>query len=206
MKTSIKKNLSRKSLSLTFSFIILSVFLFTNSVYAHCDSYDGPVIKDAKKALMQNDVSFVLKWISEEQEKEIVSLFNKTYKLKDKDEEVYEIVEKHFFETLVRLHRATEGAPFSGLKPAGTTKRIIVMSDNAIQNSDIDNLLMKLDNHIRKVVKKKFNKVMELSKTKDISPEDGRKYVKAYVDYTHTLEEIHNVLEHDNKKHSEHKH
>ena len=50
-------------------------------VSAHCDSYDGPVIKDATKALETNNVNLVLKWITDEQEKEIIPLFNKTYKL-----------------------------------------------------------------------------------------------------------------------------
>ena len=31
---------------------------------AHCDSYDGPVIKDASKALETNNVNLVLKWIT----------------------------------------------------------------------------------------------------------------------------------------------
>jgi hypothetical protein len=30
-----------------------------------------------------------------------------------------EVADRHFFETVVRLHRAGEGAPYTGLKPAG---------------------------------------------------------------------------------------
>ena len=90
-------------------------------VSAHCDSYDGPVITDAKKALEIKDAKPILKWISSEQEDEVVSLFKKTLSLKDGDKEIYSIVEKYFFETLVRLHREPEGAPYTGLKAAGTT-------------------------------------------------------------------------------------
>lgn len=164
--------------------------------FAHCDSYDGPVIKDAVKALETNNVNLVLKWVSLEQEKEIIPLFNKTHQLKSGDKEVYTIVEKHFFETLVRLHRETEGAPYTGLKPAGTTKPIIQMTDKALKDGNVDDFLVKFDSHIDKVVREKYQKVAELNKVKDNSKEQGRAFVEAYVDYTHTVEALYDILEH----------
>jgi hypothetical protein len=141
-------------------------------------------------------VQLVLKWIDKSQESEIISLFNKTYKLKTGDKEIYEIVERHFFETLVRLHRETEGAPYTGLKPAGTTKKIVVMSDKAIESGSIDDLMKKFSNHLEMVFREKYNKVLELEKVKNESVEKGRAYVKAYVEYTHLLEGMHDMLEH----------
>jgi len=177
--------------------IFIAIFLFSlNQVFAHCDSWDGPVVKDAIKALETNNVKLVFKWINKDQEDEIASLFDKTYSLKNKDQEIYKIVEKHFFETLVRLHRETEGAPFTGLKPAGNIKPIIQMSDKAVIANDINSLTTKLNNHILKTINEKFQKVLELSIVKDESVEKGREYVKAYIDYTHTIEAIHDVLEH----------
>jgi hypothetical protein len=181
-----------------------SIFIFTNTASAHCDSYDGPVIKDAEKALEANNVNLVLKWVSKEQEKEITPLFQKTYELRDGDKEVYEIVKKHFFETLVRLHRETEGAPYTGLKPAGTTKQIIKMTDKALDENSVDDFLQKLNNHIDNVVREKFNKVSELNKVKDNSVEKGREFVAAYVDYTHNVEAIHDVIEHGTGSHEGH--
>ena len=163
---------------------------------AHCDSYDGPVIKDAVKALETNNVNLVLKWVITEQEKEIIPLFNKTYALKTGDKEIYAIVEKHFFETLVRLHRETEGAPYTGLKPAGTTKQIIQMTDKALYEGNVDDFLAKLNSHIDNVVREKYQKVALLNKVKDSSTEQGREFVEAYVDYTHTVEAIHDIIEH----------
>jgi hypothetical protein len=52
-------------------FAILVAIMFTGIsgvLYAHCDSYDGPVIKDALKALETNNVSLVLKWIDQKDE------------------------------------------------------------------------------------------------------------------------------------------
>ena len=174
--------------------LLLTVFASTPAS-AHCDSYDGPVIKDAQKALETNNVNLVLKWITEEQEKEIIPLFIKTYALKIGDSDTYKLVEKHFFETIVRLHRETEGAPYTGLKPAGTTKQIIQLTDEAIKAGYVDDFLLKLNKHIDKVVREKYQKVAELNKVKDDSTEQGRAYVEAYVDYTHTIEAIHDIIE-----------
>ncbi len=178
-----------------FLLLMLTVFMGVPA-FAHCDSYDGPVIKDATKALETSNVNLVLKWITPEQEKEIIPLFNKTYQLKSGDKEVYAIVEKHFFETLVRLHRETEGAPYTGLKPAGTTKQIIQMTDEAIKAGSVDDFLVKLNAHIDKVIREKYQKVSELNKVKDNSTEQGREFVEAYVDYTHTVEAMHDIIEH----------
>lgn len=196
MKTLINKTLTA-ALKNTLVVVITSILLLFSyaTASAHCDSYDGPVIMDAYKALDNNNVKLILKWIPAEQEKEITSLFNKTYALKNQDKEVYEIVQKHFFETLVRLHREGEGAPYTGLKPAGSTKQIIQMTDNALKDDNIEGFIIQLDNHLNKVVREKYQKVVELQKVKDNSIVEGRAFVAAYVDYTHTIEAIHHFIE-----------
>ncbi len=181
-----------KSIIRIFSVALVAILMLIGSMpaFAHCDSYDGPTVKDALKALETNDVSLVLKWIDQDQEAELIPLFHKTQGLKASDPEIYTIVEKHFLETLVRLHRETEGAPFTGLKPAGSTAPIIAMADHALEVKHIDGLLTNLNIHINEVVREKFAKVAELDKVKNESAESGRAYVAAYVDYTHTLEGI----------------
>lgn len=211
MKTSEKRiNLipsKRNHIKTLFSMLILAtIFTFgANNAYAHCDSYDGPVIKDAIKALETNNVNLVMKWISKEQENEINSLFNKTYSLRNGDKEIYKIVENYFFKTLVRLHRETEGAPYTGLKAAGTTKKIVKLSDNAIETKNFNAIIDPLTNHLSKVLKEKYEKVVTLEKVKNESKEKGREYVKAYVDYTHTIEAIHDIIMRDGA-HSAHNH
>lgn len=198
LDTASAENVRRSNLKRILSAALVMLFLTIGTLpaSAHCDSYDGPTIKDALKALETNNVQLVLKWIEPAQEKEIISLFNTTYSLRNGDKKVYEIVEKHFLETLVRLHRETEGAPYTGLKAAGTTKAINQLSDQALASKDIDELLGKLNNHIGQVIKEKYEKVAALDKVKNESPEKGREYVEAYVDYTHTLEAIHDITEH----------
>lgn len=202
MKTQVRKtsakNHSEESKTFTTkmrSLLVAFAFLLTSiSGFAHCDSYDGPVIKDAFRALKANNVELVFKWIIPEQEEQIASLFEKTYNLKDGDQEVYDIVEKHFLETLVRLHRETEGAPYTGLKPAGSMTPLVAMADNSIAEKNVDELLKTVNNHLEKLLRERYKKVTELSKTKNDSVEKGRAYVTAYVAYTHTLEKLERIL------------
>ncbi|MFA5542087.1 MAG: DUF6448 family protein [Mariniphaga sp.] len=184
------------------SIAIFSILIFTlQKTFAHCDSYDGPVIKEATKALETNNVNLVLKWVGEDDEKEVTELFKTIYILKNGDSEIYEIVEKHFFETLVRLHRATEGVGYTGLKPAGSASPIVIMADKSISLQSVDDLAAKFTAHIEKVVHEKYEKVQKLSLVKNESLEKGREYVAAYVDYTHTLEGIHGIIEHGTESH-----
>ncbi len=178
-----------RSLLLGFAFMLASI-----SGFAHCDSYDGPVIKDALKALDQNNVQLVLKWIEPQQEKEIISLFDKTYSLKNSDQQVYTIVEKHFLETLVRLHRETEGEPYTGLKAAGSMTPLIALADNSIAKNSVEEVVTTVTNHLEQVLRERYAKVAELSKTKNKSVQQGRAYVEAYVQYTHTLEALEQLL------------
>lgn len=205
MKTQVRKTMVTGALksggSLKFNMrsilLALAFMLVSTTAFAHCDSYDGPVIKDALKALDQNNVQLVLKWIEPEQEKEIIPLFDKTYRLKNGDKQVYSIVEKYFLETLVRLHRETEGAPYTGLKPAGSTTPLVVMADNSIAKNDVEGVVNTVTTHLEQVLRDRYSKVAELSKTKENSVEQGRAYVEAYVQYTHTLEALEHLLHGD---------
>jgi hypothetical protein len=196
------KNVKRKTtMGLMFIIFLTSLLLTPTSIKAHCDSYDGPVIKDAFRAIENNQVEPVLKWVNSEHEDEISSLFKKLITLKNGDAEIYAIVEKHFLETLVRLHREGEGASYTGLKPAGTTKPIILISDNALEHEDYEGLIHKLEAHFAKVLKEKYDAVVDAKARKDDSVENGREYVEAYVEYTHFIEEIHDIIEHGSGSH-----
>lgn len=192
MKTIYKK--MKKSILTLITLLTISFIFFQGNAFAHCDSYDGPVIQDALKAIESGDVQPVLKWIEKDYEKEIVALFNKTTALKDQDGEIYEIVEKHFLETLVRVHREGEGAPFTGLKPAGTTSKIVVWSDEALAQGDVNELADKIAAHLVNEIQSKFERAVKTGKKKDLSVEDGRAFVEAYVDYTHYVEGIHGMI------------
>lgn len=191
IKNSTKKISQRVVLLLS---VILLLFASPQIASAHCDSYDGPVIKDALKALEQQNVELVLKWVEPKYDEIITDKFNQTLKLKGSNEEVNKILRTHFLETLVRLHREGEGASFTGLKPANSMTPMVEMADNSLEKNDINYVVNAVNSHLTEVLKERFAKAIELSKTKDNSVEQGRAYVEAYVEYTHTLEALEHIL------------
>ena len=55
-----------------------------NYAAAHCDTLDGPVIQDAQKALETKDVTPVLKWVKQKDEKAVRAEFAKALSAKGK--------------------------------------------------------------------------------------------------------------------------
>lgn len=85
----------------------------------HCDTMDGPVVKAAARALEEKDVALVLPYVPKDGEGEVKRRFASVVELRGQGDQARELADLHFFETVVRLHRAGEGEPFTGLKPAG---------------------------------------------------------------------------------------
>ena len=181
---------SLKLLAVTAVFFLLS----STQSYAHCDGLDGPVIKDARKALESGNVKLVLIWVKEEYQPEIVSAFNKTLAVRKLSQEAKEFADMYFFETLVRIHRAGEGASYTGIKPAGRDLGpAIPAADKAIETGSPKELVKFLDDAIHDGSHPLYMKVKE---KKNFDPNDvnaGREYVKAYVEYVHYVEKVYNL-------------
>lgn len=170
----------------------LFVWCIPVSAGAHCDTLDGPVITTAKIALEKGDVTPVLKWVRKQDEPEIRELFKKTRSVRTKGPEARELADRYFFETLVRIHRAGEGAPYTGLQPAGSVEPSIAAADKALETGSADRLVTMITDAIAKGIRERFAHVVETKKHADESVEAGRKFVEAYVDYTHYVERLHN--------------
>lgn len=151
------------------------------------------MILDAKQALKKGDVTPVLKWVKKDHEDEIRAAFKKTLAVRAKGPEAKELADMYFFETLVRLHRAGEGAPYTGLKQT-PVEPIVTMSDKALKTGSIDSLLKNLSSEIREGVKQRFTEALEKKKHANESVEAGREYVEAYVRYVHYVEGIHAAI------------
>jgi hypothetical protein len=174
----------------------VAVFLMTpiKKVFAHCDTLDGPVIEAAILALEKGDVTPVLKWVPKEHEQEIRDVFSRTLAVRAKGKAARQLADRFFFETLVRVHRAGEGAPYTGLKSAGTVEPAVAAADKALQTASVDDLASKISNAVREGIKKRFNAALEKKKHADDSVEAGRAFVEAYVQYVHFIEGIHNLV------------
>jgi len=175
-----------------FAAVALALVLLTLPVpvLAHCDTLDGPVVADARAALAKGDVTQVLKWVQADDEPAIRDAFARAADVRKLGPAARELADTFFFETLVRVHRAGEGAPFTGLKAAGTVAPPIVAADQALADGTVDKLAQKIAEHAGAGVRERFARALAAKKHADESVAAGREYVEAYVTYVHYIEGI----------------
>lgn len=169
--------------------MVILTFAAPSLLNAHCDTMNGPVIKDARVALEKNDVNIVLKWVKKDHEAEIKSLFIKTVTARSKFPETKDLVDQLFFETLVRLHRAGEGEPYTGLKDE-EVKHSIQEADNAIAKKKSDELIANVVHNVERLLHQRFEKVIEAQASMNTSVDAGRAYVETYVQFVHFVEQL----------------
>jgi hypothetical protein len=157
----------------------------------HCDTLDGPLATLAKKALEQKNVKLVLPWVRPEDEAEIAHAFDHAQAVRELGAKARSLADRHFLETLVRIHRAGEGAPFTGLKPAGLDLGPAVpAADQALRTGSPEALAKLLLDAVSAGVRERFRTAAE---TRAFDPNDvaaGRKFVEAYVPYVHYVEKL----------------
>ena len=146
----------------------------------HCDSLSGPVVKMAKKALETGNVRFILPYVPKETEEEVVAAFDKVLPLHQQPNGAHEIADMYFYETVVRLHRAGEGAPYTGLKPAGLDEGpVIPLAEAAIETGSVEHLKNKLLDLVAVEVEKRFERMQHLKQHADESVDMAREYVES---------------------------
>lgn len=172
--------------------LFLSIYsLGSNIAYAHCDTLDGPVVKDARRALENGDVTPALKWVKEEQEGEVQSAFNKALIKRTQNPESKDQSDMEFFETLVRLHRQGEGAPFTGLKPTSLELGPAVSgADKALEKGRVDDLVKFMTDNISVGIRQRFDHAFEKKQQAEENIEAGREYVEAYIEFVHYVERL----------------
>ncbi len=172
---------------------ILSVLLLLPvRALAHCDTLDGPVVKAAQQALAQGNITPALRWLPKEDEPQIKHAFEQALAVRKLSPEAKALADTFFFETLVRLHRAGEGVPFTGLKPAGSDVAPgIQAADKALLTGSVDATLKLISDTAATGIRQRFSDVSEKQKHADDSVEAGRAFVAAYVEFIHYVEGIH---------------
>ena len=167
------------------------LFLYSINASAHCDTLDGPVVESARHALTTGDVTPVLKWISTDDEQLIRTTFQYTMEVRKLGGQAQKLADMYFFETLVRIHRAGEGAPYTGLKPGAEVDPAIALADKALESGSVDKLVGVLTDATAKGIRERFRRALETKKHADESVAAGREFVEAYVVFTHYVEELH---------------
>jgi hypothetical protein len=158
---------------------------------AHCDGLDGPVVKAAQRALETRNPAFALIWVQESDEREIRTVFEQTLAVRELSAPARELADRFFFETLVRVHRAGEGAPFTGLKPAGRDLGPAVpAADEAIRLGSVEPVRRLLMGVFDERLREHFGGAMAAKAFASDDLPAGRAYVKAYVEFIHFVERL----------------
>lgn len=172
--------------------LALALIAFPRAAEAHCDALDGPVVTDARKALEAGDIAPVLKWIAAEDEPEVRAAFTQTLRVRSQGPEAQQLADRYFFETVVRLHRAFEGAPYTGLKPAGTDPGVSIRAaDAALASGSLDDLKALILADVERGLEERFEAVRHAREHADHNAEAGRHFVHAYVEFVHYAERLH---------------
>jgi Family of unknown function (DUF6448) len=182
-------------MSALLSMLILTVLL-SSPAMAHCDSMDGPVVKDAQRALADRNVGRVLKWVRKEDEEPIRKAFEMTLAVRGESDAAKSVADQYFFEMLVRIHRASEGEGFTGIKPSGSVDPAIAAADHALADGNIDPLADKIAASIRNAIKERFAEAYQRRQAAEKSADQGREYVEAYVQLTHFVESADHLASH----------
>jgi hypothetical protein len=170
----------------------LAVVTGAGTAGAHCDTMDGPVIRDAQAALAAGDITPVLKWVHPGAEAELRESFRQVMAVRALGPEARQLADRAFFETLVRLHRAGEGAPYTGIKAAGVEMEPgIAAADRALEAASVEALVKMTTAAVERGLRERYARTAEARKKAGDSVAAGREYVAAYVDFVHFAERLH---------------
>lgn len=146
----------------------------------HCDTMDGPVVKAARQALQAKDANIILAYVPKEGEEEVLKAFEKVTQAREGGAATKEVADLYFFETAVRVHRAGEGAAYTGLKPAGLDEGpVIPVAEKAIETNSPDALIDQLCGFVREEVTQRFQHMLHLKEHAGEGVDADRAYVSA---------------------------
>lgn len=177
------------------SLLIMSVLVVPARAVAHCDGLDGPVVKAARHALETGNLALALIWVQPQDEAEVRSAFDRSVAVRELGSQAKELADQFFFETVVRLHRAGEGAPFTGLQPAGRDLGpAIPAADKALETASVEPLLTLLKRMLEHRLDESLSQAIAAKKFDPADIAAGREYVKAYVEFIHVAERLYEMM------------
>lgn len=157
----------------------------------HCDSLDGPVVNAARKALDAQDVTIVVPYVHADGEAEVRAMFDQVMPVHERGGDAAQLADRLFFETVVRVHRAGEQAPYTGLKPAGLdVGPVIPLAERAVDQGDSDEVAAFLAHTLDAELRRRMATLTELGRARDGSVARDREYVEAMLGfevYSHRL-------------------
>ncbi len=172
----------------------LGLLVGPGTALAHCDTLDGPVVAAARKALDTNNVNLALVWVQKKDDADIRKQFEKTVAVRKAGGQAKELADMYFFETLVRIHRAGEGAGYTGLK-SGPVEPPIAAADKALETGKLQEVAQLISKRTEQGLHRNFEDVMKKKKYNPSDVAAGRAFASAYTEYTHYVERLYNAAE-----------
>ena len=170
----------------------------------HCDSLDGPVAGAAREALEAGDVTIVLAFVPERDEADVRAAFTAVMPVRAMGDQAQAVANRLFIETVVRLHRAGEGASYTGPKPAGTpVGPVIPIAEEAVATGSTDRLTTYLTGVLQEERSKRLSRVSALAANKEKSVADARRYVAAMLGFEVYCHSMSNALSAHDAHHGE---
>jgi hypothetical protein len=118
------------------------------------------VVAAARAALEAGDVAIVLPYVPEQGEQDVRAAFAAVMPVRALGKQAQAVSDRLFFETVVRIHRAGEGAPYTGLKPAGTpVDPVIPIAEEAVATGSTERLVSYLIGVLQDELNKRLGKV-----------------------------------------------
>ncbi len=179
--------------------------LVVRDASAHCDTADGPTVVDGRRALSEGEVNIALKWVQPEGEPEVRAAFERARRVRAAGGEAAELADQWFLETLVRIHRAGEGAGYDGIKPSGTAiPAQVKAADEALAQGSIEPLRGLIEPERWAELEKRFDKALSLKDFDDDDLPAARTYMDAYVSFFKYAEGHDHEHGHDHAGHHGH--
>jgi hypothetical protein len=130
--------------------------------------------------LERGDVQRVLPYVSEQGEAELRQAFDLAVKARSLGPDAAAVADRWLFEAAVRLHRAGEGAAFTGLKPAGLdVGPVIPAAERALESGSADQLAQLLCEIVRDQVGRRHAQAMQAKQRAGQGLSAAREYVEA---------------------------
>lgn len=193
------RNRSKRSyvgvLALLFAGVLVFSLAAPRPALAHCDSEQGPVAAAAHQALEKKDVKLVLPYVQPDSEAELTAAFKQALEVRKAGGSARELADRYFIETAIRLHRAGEGAPYSGVTDE-STPRAILIADQAMASGSLDEAYKFLDRQIQKGIQEKYEAVLQAREEAEKlgTVEAHRERVEAELMFEKYIYELYSVI------------
>ncbi|HWI52927.1 MAG TPA: DUF6448 family protein [Symbiobacteriaceae bacterium] len=154
----------RKLIGIALSLVLalgVAVLSLPQTAQAHCDSVNGPVVAAAKAALEAGNVKLILPYVKEDAETELTAAFHHALQVRKLGDEGARLADTYFFETAVRLHRAGEGAAYTGLKYEADFGPALHEAELSLSTGNLWDVRAVLIDEIAKGIEQRYHAVVE---------------------------------------------